>query len=67
MKEKPSEKNWFELSFQDKLFEVHAVVLFPEKRDKNKTEFLSMIIQRLIDKTDGMSDDEIDKFLGYDK
>lgn len=64
--EKQNNENWFESSFQDKLLKVHEAVLFPERMDKNKRDFLSMIIQRLIDKTDKMSNDDIDKFLGYE-
>ena len=60
------EKTWFELTFEEKLLEAHSAVLFPDKMDKNRMEFLSMIVQRLIDKTDGMTNDEIEEFLGYD-
>lgn len=60
------EKTWFELTFEEKLYEVHNSVLFSHKMDKNKMNFLAMIVQRLIDKTNGMSDDEINKFLGYE-
>lgn len=56
-----SKKDWWNLTFQEKLFEVHHAVLFPEEIDKNKRDFLTMIIQRLIDKVDGKSNDEIDK------
>ncbi len=56
-----SKKDWWNLTFQEKLFEVHRAVLFPEEIDKNKRDFLTMIIQRLIDKVDGKSNDEIDK------
>lgn len=54
--------DWFSLTFQEKLSEVHGMVLFPERRNKNKVDFLTMIIQRLIDKTDKMTDEEIVKF-----
>lgn len=54
------EKTWFELSFQDKLLVAHRAVLFPDEFDKNSRDFLSMVIARLIDKVDGLSDDEID-------
>lgn len=56
------EKTWFELTFEEKLYKAHRAVLFPETIDKNISEFLSMLIQRLLDKTDGMTNDEIDKF-----
>lgn len=55
-------KTWFDLTFQEKLIKVHRAVLFPEEMDKNKMEFLSMIIQRLIDKTNGKTNDEINSF-----
>lgn len=58
--------NWFDLTFQQKLLEVHKSNLFPEYSDKNRTEFLNMLIERLIDKTDNMTNDEIEKFLGYE-
>jgi hypothetical protein len=60
------EKTWFELTFEEKLHEAHKAVLFSDKMDKNRMDLLSMIVQRLIDKTHGMTNDEIDKFLGYD-
>ena len=60
------EKDWFETTFQERLLIVHEGVCFPERMDKNKTEFLLMIIGRLIDKTENMNDDEIEKFLGWD-
>lgn len=60
-------KNWFELTFEEKLIESHQAILFPDRMCKNKMDFLSMIVQRLIDKTDGMSDKEIDNFLGYNE
>jgi len=56
------EKTWFELTFEEKLCKAHRAVLFPETIDKNISEFLSMLIQKLLDKTDGMTDDEIDNF-----
>lgn len=56
------EKSWFKLTFEEKLYKVHRGVLFPETIDKNMSEFLSMLIQRLLDKTEGMTNDEIDKF-----
>lgn len=58
--------SWFDLTFKQKLLEVHKSNLFSEYRDKNRTEFLNMIIERLIDKTDNMTNDEIEKFLGYE-
>ncbi len=64
--EKQNNENWFESSFQEQLLVAHRAVLFPEEMNKNKKEFLIMIIQRLIDKTDKMSNDDIDKFLGYE-
>jgi len=57
--------NWFHLTFEEKLYESHKAILFPDKMDKNRMDFLSMIIQRLIDKTSGMTDDVLDKFLGF--
>jgi hypothetical protein len=59
-------KSWLDLTFQEKLFEAHEAVLFSERMDKNRMEFLSMIVQRLIDKTDEMTNDEIEKFIGYE-
>lgn len=58
------EKNWLELTFEEKLYKAHRAILFPETIDKNISEFLSMLIQRLLDKTDGMTADEINKFFG---
>lgn len=55
-------ENWFDLTFNEKLLKTHEAVLFPELLDKNITDFLSMIIQKLIDKTDGMSNDEINNY-----
>lgn len=59
--------NWFHLTFEEKSYESHKEILFPDKIDKNRMDFLSMIIQRLIYKTSGMTDDELDKFLGFDQ
>ena len=58
------EKNWFELTFEEKLYEAYSAVLFPEKMDKNKRDFLSMLVEKLTDRTDGMTNDEINKFFG---
>jgi hypothetical protein len=57
--------NWHELSFQEKLLKSHRAVLFPDEIDKNTQDFVSMIIERLIDKTGNMNNEEIEKFLGY--
>ena len=56
-----NKKSWFELSFQEKLIESHGMILFPDRRDKNKMEFLSMVIQHLIERVEGLTDDEINK------
>jgi hypothetical protein len=32
--------------------------------DKNKRDFLSMLVEKLTDRTDGMTNDEINKFFG---
>ena len=59
--------SWFKLTFHEQLIEVHETICFPERSNKNKMEFLSMIIQRLIDKTENMNDEQIEKFLGHGK
>jgi len=53
--------SWWDKTFQEKLFIAHNITLFPENRDKNNIEFLSMTIEKLIDKVDGMNDEEINK------
>jgi len=64
--EKQNNENWFKLSFQEKLLVAHEAVLFPGRMNKNKRDYIVFLIERLIDKTDKMSDDELEKFLGYE-
>lgn len=51
---------WYELDFQEKLLEIHRAILFPENMDKKKQDFIIMVIQRLIDKTENMDNDQIE-------
>ncbi len=60
------EKSWFKLTFTEKLLKAHSAVFSPEEMDKNKRDFVIMIIESLIDKTKGMTNNEIDKLLGKD-
>lgn len=54
-------KGWFELSFEEKLLKAHYAVLFPETIDKNISDFLSMLIQGLLN----IPKEELDEFFKY--
>ena len=55
-------KNFFKLTFQDKLLLAYHVSLFPEDKNKNIEDFIVMILEILIEKTENMTNKEIDKF-----
>jgi hypothetical protein len=60
--------NWFDLSFNDKLHAMHYYVLFPnEYASKNVIDFSAMIAELLIEKTEGMTDDQINDFFDWRK
>jgi len=54
--------DWYTLSFEDRLYCAHRVSLFPELSNKHTQEFMSMIFELLIDRTENMSDEEINTF-----
>lgn len=59
-----AQENWFNLTFQQKLEHAHSYVIFGDEYvNKNIRDFTVMLVEHIINKTNNMSNDEIEKFL----